>query len=392
MQHVGLLPCLFVGLVLAQPAVARAGDGPGAPTCAGDCDGDGDVSVSELVQGVNILLGSAMLSRCSGLDSDADGAVRINELVQAVANALGGCACPLGAGAYTMTQVDGGTMRLGTLSPFPLPASGTLTLDLSAPTRPDCVHRVVVPFPDGLTMPAFCIPATGFSVSITQTGCGVGEIDSNGGSDFTVMERGDSSDSSPTCDLPNPGCPPGPPSVDTFDSSQRVDVTVGDGTPDGCSAGTANALLSVPVRTVIWLDNGAGAGYSCPAQDGTYDPEVDSLVLEFSHLLDFTTDAASAQWTDLDGDGCALAGSGPPGTTFSGTGVCLDLDARTTTLVAAGTVSSASNPLHDSTYIATVPNTFSGPDAPLNATCDPGPLIAVDGTVIRCVASGSPSE
>ena len=36
----------------------------------------------------------------------------------------------------------------------------------------------------------------------------VGQIDSNGGSDFTITEVGDTSDSSVTCNLPAVGCPP----------------------------------------------------------------------------------------------------------------------------------------------------------------------------------------
>ena len=37
----------------------------------------------------------------------------------------------------------------------------------------------------------------------------------------------------------------------------------------------------------------------------------DTLVAQFPHNLDFTTDTTSADWSDLDPDGCCLAGSGP---------------------------------------------------------------------------------
>lgn len=60
-------------------------------TCLGDCDGSGDVVVSELVTMVNIALGNFPLSRCPAGDGDSDGAIRINELVGAVSNALNGC-------------------------------------------------------------------------------------------------------------------------------------------------------------------------------------------------------------------------------------------------------------------------------------------------------------
>lgn len=59
--------------------------------CAGDCDGDGAVSVAELVRGVNILLGSLRVSRCVALDFGHDGRVSVDELVKAVNGALKGC-------------------------------------------------------------------------------------------------------------------------------------------------------------------------------------------------------------------------------------------------------------------------------------------------------------
>ncbi len=59
--------------------------------CAGDCDGDLNVSISELVLGVNIALDRAEPAACPSLDQDESGTVAINELVQAVNNALQGC-------------------------------------------------------------------------------------------------------------------------------------------------------------------------------------------------------------------------------------------------------------------------------------------------------------
>jgi len=67
----------------------------GAITCAGDCDGGGQVTVDELVRGVNIALGSSAVGDCSSFDVSADGQVTVDELVQAVNNALGGCELPV---------------------------------------------------------------------------------------------------------------------------------------------------------------------------------------------------------------------------------------------------------------------------------------------------------
>lgn len=72
-------------------AAAAEESPPPPPPCVGDCNGDGEVTVDELVRGVNIALGNAALSVCPALDGDADGMVAINELVRAVGHALSGC-------------------------------------------------------------------------------------------------------------------------------------------------------------------------------------------------------------------------------------------------------------------------------------------------------------
>lgn len=60
-----------------------------AQTCAGDCNGDGMVVINELIQGVNLALGTG--GDCDAFDSNDDGTVAINELIAAVGNALNGC-------------------------------------------------------------------------------------------------------------------------------------------------------------------------------------------------------------------------------------------------------------------------------------------------------------
>jgi hypothetical protein len=64
---------------------------PPPPACAGDCDGSGEVSINELLLGVNILIGSTPLAQCAAMDTNDDGSVAINELIQAVNVALGSC-------------------------------------------------------------------------------------------------------------------------------------------------------------------------------------------------------------------------------------------------------------------------------------------------------------
>ncbi|MBI3783583.1 MAG: hypothetical protein HY270_09290 [Deltaproteobacteria bacterium] len=72
-----------VGIMLAGAASAGA-------TCVGDCNGDGEVTIDELITMVNIAAGPGELSTCSAADANGDGAVTIDEIIQAVNIALGG--------------------------------------------------------------------------------------------------------------------------------------------------------------------------------------------------------------------------------------------------------------------------------------------------------------
>jgi len=59
--------------------------------CPGDCNGDGAVSINELVLAVNISLDASPLSACRAIDRNQSGTVTIDELVAAVSNAANGC-------------------------------------------------------------------------------------------------------------------------------------------------------------------------------------------------------------------------------------------------------------------------------------------------------------
>jgi len=62
-----------------------------AQTCIGDCDGDRQVEVAELIVGVRIALGMAPVSACPSFDLDGNSAVNVAELVRAVGAALDDC-------------------------------------------------------------------------------------------------------------------------------------------------------------------------------------------------------------------------------------------------------------------------------------------------------------
>jgi len=62
--------------------------------CPGDCDGDDAVSVTDVIAGVNIALGTADIETCHAADLNDDGTVSIDELIRLVRRALDGCAVP----------------------------------------------------------------------------------------------------------------------------------------------------------------------------------------------------------------------------------------------------------------------------------------------------------
>ena len=59
--------------------------------CPGDCDGNGVVSIDELIRGVDVALGRVPPDECTAADEDGDGTVAIDELVRAVNAAMSRC-------------------------------------------------------------------------------------------------------------------------------------------------------------------------------------------------------------------------------------------------------------------------------------------------------------
>jgi hypothetical protein len=75
-----------------KPLQAQCSNGQIQVGCPGDCDGDGTVTVQEVVKGTNIALGGSSLDDCRAVDYDHDAKVTIDEILQAVDAALNGCA------------------------------------------------------------------------------------------------------------------------------------------------------------------------------------------------------------------------------------------------------------------------------------------------------------
>jgi hypothetical protein len=349
---------------------------------------DGDCSTCASSAACSACIGDIVdCQACLAMNNSANGTADCDTLDDGVVNSscTGGPVvdCPIAAGKYTVTQGTGGTLKVYTFAAFPFPAGGTIVQDVAAASLPDCVHDTVVPMPGGFSAPNFCVPALGYTVSVTQTGCGVGQVDSNGGSDYKIEETNDTSNNGTPCNLPQAGCTVG------ADGSTRVDVTVGDGAPDVCAgSGTANVIVTVPVHTKTWQDNSAGTFGACMG-DGVFNAG-DMVITEFDQILDFTSDEAHSTWADLPdnggaGDGCFLAGGGPAAGQALIKGECLDIAAMTIKAVAAGGFGSTGVP-NDGSFSTQLPSTIAltGPFA--GDTCgSPPPINFAGGTATRCL-------
>ena len=63
----------------------------GGSACRGDCNEDGTVAVDDLLQLVGIAISDMPLSRCEIGDEDGDGEITVHEIIPAVYEALTGC-------------------------------------------------------------------------------------------------------------------------------------------------------------------------------------------------------------------------------------------------------------------------------------------------------------
>ena len=90
---------VLANTVSSGPEIASASfrvTGPAEP-CVGDANGDGTVSINELVLGVTIALGTHGIDAAPIFDTNGSETVEINELVIAARNALQGCPSALPA-------------------------------------------------------------------------------------------------------------------------------------------------------------------------------------------------------------------------------------------------------------------------------------------------------
>ena len=86
----GQPPCTAAGSV-SQVAVVDGSVTVAAAACTGDCNGDNEVTIDEILRLVNIALETASLDICPAGDESGDGSVTLDEILKAVNFALTGC-------------------------------------------------------------------------------------------------------------------------------------------------------------------------------------------------------------------------------------------------------------------------------------------------------------
>jgi hypothetical protein len=107
--------CALTLLIAPPPATAQ---------CAGDCSGDGQVTVDEVIIGVNIALGEMRVEQCMAIDANGDRQVTVEEIVGAVNAALEGC--PLEGPRLVVLSREGRIAVLDVAAPWTVRKSGDL--------------------------------------------------------------------------------------------------------------------------------------------------------------------------------------------------------------------------------------------------------------------------
>lgn len=107
-RRVGLAAALLGTLMFWSAATATA-QGP----CIGDCNSNKQVTIEELLRGVNIALGAQGVDACTAFDRNENELVTIDELVAGVRSALDGCFPPVVFSGTCLRPAPGGLVPCG---------------------------------------------------------------------------------------------------------------------------------------------------------------------------------------------------------------------------------------------------------------------------------------
>ncbi len=134
---------------------------PAGAACRGDCGGDGQVTVNELVTAVGVALGARPFADCLSADGDGDGEIGIAELIAAVNSALAGCLAET-----TPTATD---TALSTAEPTLVPTATAAPPATPSPTVPAPSATPLPTVPPATATPAAPQTTTATIVLLTPT-------------------------------------------------------------------------------------------------------------------------------------------------------------------------------------------------------------------------------
>jgi hypothetical protein len=168
--------CQLSAVILPALLLIAAGDAA-AQSCAGDCDGNGKVTVEELVIGSRIFFGTSPLDMCPATDVDGDGAVNAGDLQSGLIAYAEGChvarAAALGATAGTANALV--TLSTATVSPGVITAISSTLSTMGNPVvalQQDISFSPLTPIVGCAVNPAINKPATAFGFQ--PPGCSPG--------------------------------------------------------------------------------------------------------------------------------------------------------------------------------------------------------------------------
>jgi hypothetical protein len=155
--------------MLAVAASAHAAAATAAAQCAGDCDTNNSVSISEVMTCANIFLKRTELAACPNADSDSDGKVPIYEVVRAARSFLLGC--PTQPPTPTPTPTVAPTV---TATPTIPPAATATPVPPTATATPVPPTATPTPVPPTATA---TVPPTATATATASVSCGNGLLE-----------------------------------------------------------------------------------------------------------------------------------------------------------------------------------------------------------------------
>lgn len=205
--------------------------------CLGDCNGDREVTVDEIILGVNIALENSSLNACPGFDSDEDGAVTINELIVAVTIALN--ACPPEFPTATPTDVLSETAT-PTLTPTQVPTDVPSATPSNAPATATATNTTAAAtatftqVPTATPTPTVALPTpTATATTVSNAVCG-----------NLAVEAGETcDDGNAVTNPPSDTCPADCSIITCTPSGTKLDVAVSFTPPAGRNVAAMTVLL-----------------------------------------------------------------------------------------------------------------------------------------------------